>query len=60
MPTCPVFESLITLEIGKWHLTKDLYAVLRFLQLSPRLEKLKLVHKSVRLILQVARIIALV
>ncbi|KAM0845580.1 hypothetical protein ACQ4PT_056268 [Festuca glaucescens] len=48
LPTCSVFQSLVTLEIGKWYLTEDLFVVLRFLQLSPRLEKLKLIHKSVR------------
>ncbi|XP_044397096.1 uncharacterized protein [Triticum aestivum] len=42
LPTCSAVESLTTLEIGDWHLTNDLYVVLRFLQLSPRLEKIKL------------------
>ncbi|XP_047043643.1 putative F-box/LRR-repeat protein At3g42770 [Lolium rigidum] len=46
LPTCSVFQSLVTLEIGKWYLTEDLFVVLRFLQLSPRLEKLKLIQKS--------------
>lgn len=48
LPTCSVFQSLVTLEIGKWHLTEDLFVVLRFLQLSPRIQKLKLIHKSAR------------
>lgn len=58
--TTSEFQSLVTLEIGDWHLTEDLYVMLRFLQLSPRLEKLKLVLNSVRRMLHVARIIALV
>ncbi|CAL4954150.1 unnamed protein product [Urochloa decumbens] len=40
--SCPVFDNLVTLEIGGWCLTNDLYVVVRFLQLSPRLEKLTL------------------
>ncbi|CAL4973649.1 unnamed protein product [Urochloa decumbens] len=40
--SCPVFFNLVTLEIGGWCLTNDLYVVVRFLQLSPRLEKLTL------------------
>uniref|UniRef100_A0A0D9V6M7 F-box domain-containing protein n=1 Tax=Leersia perrieri TaxID=77586 RepID=A0A0D9V6M7_9ORYZ len=44
LPTCSVFERLVTLEMGKWCLTEDFYAVLRFLQLSPRLEKLTLMQ----------------
>jgi hypothetical protein len=47
LPTCSVFENLTTLELGKWDLTKDIYAVLRFLQLSPRLEELTLMHRLV-------------
>ena len=47
LPTCSVFESLVTLAIGEWCLTDDLYVVLRFLQLSPRLEKLTLKHRKV-------------
>ncbi|KAF7038159.1 hypothetical protein CFC21_048368 [Triticum aestivum] len=46
LPTCSVFENLVTLEIGEWHLTKDFYVLLRFLQLSPRLEELTLMHKQ--------------
>ncbi|KAF8766090.1 hypothetical protein HU200_007582 [Digitaria exilis] len=46
LPTCSVFESLVTLAIGEWCLVDDLYAVLRFLQLSPRLEKLTLKHRK--------------
>ncbi|VAH64921.1 unnamed protein product [Triticum turgidum subsp. durum] len=46
LPTCSVFENLVTLEIGKWHLTKDFYVLLRFLQLSPRLEELALMHRQ--------------
>ncbi|XBI86658.1 uncharacterized protein LOC119312954 isoform X2 [Triticum dicoccoides] len=46
LPTCSAFQSLTSLEIGGWHLAEDLYAVLRLLKLSPRLEKLKLVHDS--------------
>ncbi|CAL4947056.1 unnamed protein product [Urochloa decumbens] len=45
LPTCSLFESLVTLAIGEWCLTDDLYVVLRFLQLSPRLEKLTLKHR---------------
>ncbi|CAM0883270.1 unnamed protein product [Alopecurus aequalis] len=45
LPTCSAFESLATLEFGNWYLTKDLFVVLRFLQLSPRLEKLTLRHR---------------
>lgn len=45
LPTCSAFESLTTLEIGKWYLTEDLFVVLRFLQLSPKLEKLTLMHR---------------
>uniref|UniRef100_A0ACD5VSC9 Uncharacterized protein n=1 Tax=Avena sativa TaxID=4498 RepID=A0ACD5VSC9_AVESA len=45
-PTCSVFESLITLEIGNWCSIEDMSVVLRFLQLSPRLEKLTLMHRS--------------
>ncbi|XP_020164106.1 F-box/FBD/LRR-repeat protein At2g26030 isoform X1 [Aegilops tauschii subsp. strangulata] len=46
LPTCSVFENLVTLEIGEWHLTKDFYVLLHFLQLSPRLEELTLMHKQ--------------
>ncbi|KAM0901900.1 hypothetical protein ACQ4PT_019651 [Festuca glaucescens] len=46
LPTCSVFESLTILEIGDWCLIEDLSVVLCFLQLSPRLEKLTLMHKS--------------
>ncbi|CAO2177948.1 unnamed protein product [Urochloa humidicola] len=46
LPTCSLFESLVTLAIGEWCLTDDLYVVLRFLQLSPRLEKLTLKHRK--------------
>ncbi|RCV27696.1 hypothetical protein SETIT_5G345500v2, partial [Setaria italica] len=46
LPTCSVFESPVTLAIGEWCLTYDLYVVLRFLQLSPRLEKLTLKHRK--------------
>ncbi|CAL4960982.1 unnamed protein product [Urochloa decumbens] len=45
LPTCSLFESLVTLAIGEWCLTDDLYVVLRFLQLSPSLEKLTLKHR---------------
>jgi len=45
LPTCPTFQNLTTLELGKWDLTKDFYAVLRFLQLSPKLEELTLMHR---------------
>lgn len=46
LPTCSAFESPVTLAIGEWCLTYDLYVVLRFLQLSPRLEKLTLKHRK--------------
>lgn len=45
LPTCSAFEGLTTLEIGEWNLFEDLFVVLRFLQLSPRLEELTLVHR---------------
>ncbi|CAO1944789.1 unnamed protein product [Urochloa humidicola] len=44
--SCPVFDNLVTLEIGGWCLTNDLYVVVRFLQLSPRLEKLTLKQRK--------------
>uniref|UniRef100_A0ACD5WKW8 Uncharacterized protein n=1 Tax=Avena sativa TaxID=4498 RepID=A0ACD5WKW8_AVESA len=46
LPTCSVFASLTTLEIGDWYLSGDLFVVIRFLQLSPRLEKLTFRHRS--------------
>lgn len=48
LPTCSVFDNLTTLEIGGWCLTDDFKVVLRFLQLSPRLEELILKHRKVR------------
>lgn len=45
LPTCSAFENLTTLEIGEWYLTEDLFVVLRFLQLSPRLEELTLMNR---------------
>ncbi|CAM0883271.1 unnamed protein product [Alopecurus aequalis] len=45
LPTCSVFQNLTTLELGQWDLTKYLYAVLRFLQLSPKIEELTLMHR---------------
>jgi hypothetical protein len=47
LPTCSLFDNLVTLEIGGWCLTNDLYVVVRFLQLSPRLEKLTLQQRKV-------------
>jgi hypothetical protein len=47
LPTCSVFDNLTTLEIGGWCLMDDFNVVLRFLQLSPRLEKLILKHTKV-------------
>ncbi|RLM62187.1 hypothetical protein C2845_PM14G14660 [Panicum miliaceum] len=46
LATCSVSESLVTLAIGEWCLTDNLYVVLNFLQLSPRLEKLTLKHRK--------------
>ncbi|KAL6614348.1 hypothetical protein ACP70R_036618 [Stipagrostis hirtigluma subsp. patula] len=48
LPTCSVFDNLVTLEIGEWCLIDDFYVVLRFLQLSPRLEKLTLKHRTLK------------
>ncbi|GJM92892.1 hypothetical protein PR202_ga09398 [Eleusine coracana subsp. coracana] len=47
LPTCSIFDNLTTLEIGEWCLMDDFNVVLRFLQLSPRLEKLILKHRKV-------------
>ncbi|TVU21454.1 hypothetical protein EJB05_31088, partial [Eragrostis curvula] len=44
LPTCPVFKNLEFLQIGDWCLIDSLYIILRFLQLSPRLQKLILTH----------------
>nr|XP_034592549.1 histone H2A.Z-specific chaperone CHZ1-like [Setaria viridis]XP_034592550.1 histone H2A.Z-specific chaperone CHZ1-like [Setaria viridis]XP_034592551.1 histone H2A.Z-specific chaperone CHZ1-like [Setaria viridis]XP_034592552.1 histone H2A.Z-specific chaperone CHZ1-like [Setaria viridis]XP_034592553.1 histone H2A.Z-specific chaperone CHZ1-like [Setaria viridis]XP_034592554.1 histone H2A.Z-specific chaperone CHZ1-like [Setaria viridis]TKW17184.1 hypothetical protein SEVIR_5G349800v2 [Setaria v len=46
--SCPVFDNLVTLEIGGWCLTNDMYVVVRFLQLSPRLEKLTLKQRELK------------
>ncbi|KAG2578783.1 hypothetical protein PVAP13_6NG111500 [Panicum virgatum] len=46
--SCLVFDNLVTLEIGGWCLTNDLYVVVRFLQLSPRLEKLTLKQRELQ------------
>ncbi|KAL6614350.1 hypothetical protein ACP70R_036620 [Stipagrostis hirtigluma subsp. patula] len=46
LPTCSVFENLKDLYVGDWCLSDNLYIVLRFLQLSPRLEKLTIAHEK--------------
>ncbi|KAJ1285719.1 hypothetical protein BS78_03G298500 [Paspalum vaginatum] len=44
--TCSMFNNLVSLEIGGWCLTNDLYVVVCFLQLSPRLEQLTLKQRK--------------
>jgi hypothetical protein len=45
---CPKFFNLVGLTLGKWCLNANFYALIVFLQNSPRLEKLTLILAEVK------------